>query len=56
MRENKGKQVQIARDKDNKAKATSKKKSEAAAAVRALGNPHLQLTVAQLKVLLAPLK
>ena len=56
VRENKLKQMAIAREKADKADAQMKKKREAATAVRALGKPNSALTSHQLRALLAPLK
>ena len=56
MQENKEKQNKIERLKSQKARQAHQKKLEAAAAVKALGKESSQLSVAQLKMLLAPLK
>ena len=56
VQENKEKQNKIERLKSQKARQAHQKKLEAAATVKALGKESSQLSVAQLKTLLAPLK
>ena len=56
VQENKEKQDKIEQQKSQKARQVHKKKLEAAAAVKALDKESSQLSVAQLKTLLAPLK